>query len=257
MSTYKFSVGKLKLYQGASLIREIIPTKIIEINYNLTTHKEIEADGTPVDEIREEENLQITCEYVENTYDVSLVKGLSYDVVLETGVNSGGISATIAGCKLVGYSLRTSQDEFATGTLTFSKIGAIDSVAGSTPTKQKVKFGSVYIGDSAYVVPEYVGNAQSLIIPTALGVLCRSTTDMGGGQLNIRVAGYVKKTTRLEMEQYLISLYNSLATTPQTLTVEFGLTNYTITNCYWVSGRPDGNKKTYTNFELEFIKSAY
>ena len=80
---------------------------------------------------------------------------------------------------------------------------------------------------------------------------------MGGGQLTITVNGTVKKTTRLELEQYLLSLYTSLSTEPDTLTVEYGLTSYTITNCYLSRGNPGGANKTYSDFSLEFLKSAF
>ena len=165
-------------------------------------------------------------------------------------------------CRLTGYRVNASQSSFSITTLTFSKRGDIDLLPGEEPTKQLVKFakeggGEVYIGDSAYVVTTYKGNAKGLIIPTALGVLPRSTNDLGGGELNIQIKGYVGKSTRLELEQYLITLYNQLSTGVGTLTVEYGASSYTIDNCIWTGGSPDTNNKEHTSFELSFLKSAY
>jgi hypothetical protein len=103
----------------------------------------------------------------------------------------------------------------------------------------------------------YEGNVQPLIIPTALGVLVRTTQHLGGGQLSINVSAYAKKSTRLELEQYILNLYISLAVGPETLTVEYGATSYTIPNCVFARGTPAGSNKVYGNFSVDFIKSAY
>jgi len=254
--TYKFSVGKVKLFQNGVLKKEIIPLTEISIRYSLTTHQERGPDGELIDEFKDTESLEVSFAYATDDYDLNLIKGEDYDITFEQTTEGRGISVTIASCKLTGYELTTTQNSFATTRVTFSKKGAIDSSPGEEPTKQKVKFGSVYLGDSAIVNTSYDGNVQTLIIPTALGVLIRSTQDMGGGALKITVRGYVKKDTRLELEQYLINLYSQLSTGKQDLTVEYGASSYTIPNCYWVSGRPEGDK-TYSNFTLEFVKSAY
>jgi hypothetical protein len=253
---YKFSVGKIKLNVGATTYKTIIPNQSINIAYSLSTTKKLNESGQPIDEFTEEETITITVVYATDTFDVNLMKGNSYDLVMEVGGEGGGIAATLYNCKCIGCEIRTSQDEFSTTQLTFSKRGAIDGVTGE-PTKQRVKFGSTYLGDSATVNPTYQGNVQSIVIPTALGILIRTTTDMGGGQLGITVSGYVKKTTRLELEAYLISLFTALSTAKGTLTIEYGLTSYTITNCAFVAGKPSAGTKNHTDFEIEFIKSAY
>ena len=254
---YKFSIGKLKLKQGLSVIKEIIATTDITIDYRMSTRREYNEGGVPIEEMKEEEQLTLTCTFATNAYEPSIIQGDIYDLVLEAGVSGGGVTATIANCKLTGYSVRQAENEFSTTTITFSKIGPIDSAPGASITKQRVKFGSVYLGDSATVTPSYDGNVQSLIIPTALGILVRSTEDMGGGSLSLTVSGYVAKTTRLELEQYLINLYTALATASGILTVEYGATSYTIPSCYFQSGRPESGKKNHTNFEIQFLKSAY
>jgi|GEM_PF-2053253 len=257
MSTFKFSVGKVLLKQGGVLKKEIVPTTDISIDYAITTHKEYGTQGEITDETKDTETLTITISYSTDIYDTALVKGEDYDIFFETGHDGGGVAVTFADCRLTGYSVRTAQSEFSITTLTFSKRGAIDAVPGEEITKQKVKFGSVYIGDSASVSPSYSGNVQPLIIPTALGVLIQSTSDLGGGHLTIRVNGFVKKDTRLELEQYLINLYSLLATGKDTLTIEHGLTSYTIPNCYWSGGSPGAGNRQFTDFELTFVKSAF
>lgn len=258
MGVYKFSVGKVKLKQGVVIKKEIINTTSVEIIYDLTTERKLDHNGKAIDEFKTEERLDITMTYTDSIdYDTVLIKGDVYDIVLETGHGGGGLAATLADCKLKGYSVRASQDTFSEVTLTFSKIGDIDSAPGDPITKQRVKFGAVYIGDSAYVIPEYEGNVNSLIIPTALGVLIRSTGNMGGGQQSIRINGYVKKDSRLELEQYLLNLYNSLSTDKQDLTIEYGVNFYVITNCYFRAGRPAGGNKNFTDFEIELVRSSY
>ena len=254
---YKFGIGKLKLKQSGTTIKEIIPATEISIDYRLTTKREYNESGVAIDELKEEEQLTLTCTFASNAYEPSIIQGDIYDLVLETGVSGGGIAATIANCKLTGYNIRETHDQFSVTTITFSKIGAIDSAPGASITKQRVKFGSVYLGDSATITPSYDGNVQPIIIPTALGILIQSTGVMGGGSLSIGVSGYIAKTTRLELEQYLINLYSSLSTGAQTMTIEYGGTSYTISNCYWQSGRPEVGKLNHTNFELTFIRSAY
>lgn len=257
MSVYKFSVGKVLLKQNDVLKKEIIPTTDISIDYAITTHKEYGTQGEITDETKDTETLTITISYSTDIYDTTLVKGEDYDIFFETGAYGGGVAVTFADCKLTGYSVRTAQSEFSITTLTFSKRGAIDAEPGEEITKQRVKFGSVYIGDSASISPSYSGNVQPLIVPTALGVLIQSTSDLGGGHLTIRVKGFVKKDTRLELEQYLINLYSSLSPGKDTLTIEYGLTSYTIPNCHWSGGSPGAGNRNFSDFECTFVKSGH
>jgi len=257
MQNFKFSVGKLVLKQSAVTVKEIIPTTEIGMDYGITTEKKYNEDGVVIDEFKDTETLTISVSYATEDFDTSLAEGSIYDLYFTTGANGGGIEVTFAGCRLIKYIVSQSQSGFSITALTFSKTGPIDAVPGDSITKQRVKFGSDYIGDSAYANINYVGNVQPIVVPTALGILIQSTSDLGGGQLEIKISGYVKKTTRLELEQYLINLYNALSTGSGTLTVEYGATSYTITNCYWRSGSPSISNKNFTDFELTFIKSAY
>ena len=259
--TYSFGIGKVELKQSSVVIKSILPTKNIQINHNVTTSKELDADGVVTDMYVEEESTNITIAFAGDNFDADLAVHDEYDLVFTT-VNSRGISVTLANCSLTSYTVTSSQGDFVTGVLTFSKIGGIDDAAGTTPTKQTVKFtkiggGTVYLGDSAYVNTSYQGNANSFIIPTALGVLVQSTNDLGGGQLGIQVSCTVNKATRLELEQYMITLYSQITTESGTLTVEYGLSSYTIASCYWVNGSPSGSNKKHTTFSLSFLKSGY
>lgn len=261
MPNYSFSIGKVELKQSGVTIKEILPTQNIDIDHSITTVREIGPDGEVTDEYRDEETTTISITFAEDNFDTGLTVDEEFDLVFST-VNNYGISVILANCRLTGYKINSAQGQFVTATITFSKRGAIDDTPGTEPTKQKVKFskiggGDVYLGDSAYANVGYQGNAQSLIIPTALGVLVQSTNDLGGGQLGITINGYVKKDTRLELEQYLINLYSQISTEAGTLTVEYGASSYTITNCYWTGGSPAGGNRTHTKFSLSFIKSAY
>lgn len=260
---YSFGIGKVELKQSGVTVKSILPTQNIEIDHSVTTTKEIGPDGEVTDEYKDEESTVITVSFAEDNFDEDLVADEEYDLVLTT-VNDYGISVTLANCRLVGYRVTSAQGTYVTGVLTFSKRGAIDDApgGGSEPTKQTVSFnkvggGTVAIGDSAYINVGYQGNAQSFIIPTALGVLVQSTNDLGGGQLSISVNAYVNKSTRLELEQYLLNLYSQLSTEAGTLTVQYGGSSYTITNCYWTSGSPASSNKVHSKFSLSFIKSGY
>jgi len=255
---YHFAVGQLVIKNGITVVKTIDNARNINVEYNISTHNEVGADGVVTDSIVEEESLTITAEWSDVGFDSSLAVGAYLDLYLQPGYNNSGIaSITFARCRITGYSVRSAQGEFVICQLTVTKTGAIGAGAGVEPTVQRVKFGSVYLGDSATVTTGYEGNVQSLIIPTALGVLLRTTQDLGGGQLSITVHGYVKKATRLELEQYLINLYTLLSTSPGTITVEYGASSYTILDCVFARGTPEGGNKLYGNFTIEFLKSAY
>jgi len=255
---YKFSVGDLIFKQSTTVIKTVDNARSINIEFNITTHKETDAEGVTTDETVDEQTLTITAEWTDVGFDSTLAQGEYYDITLQPSVKGTGMAfVTFARCRLTNYSVRSAQGEFVIVSVSLTKTGPLDSTPGTEPTKQKIKFGDVYLGDSATLTVGYDGNVNTLVIPTALGVLVRSTQAMGGGQLSISVSGYVKKNTRLELEQYLISLYTLLDPNPNTLTVEYGLTTYTVPNCYFSRGSAGSSGKVYDNFSLEFLKSAY
>lgn len=253
---YSFSIGKVKIKNGSSVVKEIIPLQDVSIDYSLTTHEELNPDGVVASTNDDVKKTTISFSYAAEATDISLISDIDYDLVFEAN-GDRGLAVTLAGCRLTGYVLKEAQGNFVIVTLTFTKKGAIDSTPGSSPTQQTIQFGSTYIGDTAYVTTSYRGNAKTIIVPTLLGVLMRSTADLGGGQLEIHVTGFKKCSSRLELEQYLLTLYASLATGANTLTIAYGGSNYTITNCYWSEGSPEAGNKTYGNFSLTFLKTAY
>jgi hypothetical protein len=263
MPSYKFSVGKVDIKESGVTLEEVVPLNDIDIRYDVTTTRKYDADGVPLDEFIETESISVTVSYAtEDGVNLSNLQNKDIDLYFQAGADGHGVSVTIASLKLTGYSYRQAQGAFTVVTLTFSKSsGDITSSPGDTPTHQQVYFGEagswVQIGDYASISTSYSGNARGLIIPTALGVLVRSTSELGGGQLDIKVNGYVKKTTRLELEQYLINLYSQLSTGKKSLRVVYGASTYTISDCVWSSGSPDTGSKKYSDFELSFIKSAY
>ena len=253
----QFSVGQVKLKQSSVTKKTIVPLTSVSLNHEVATSTAIREDGIITDIFKEEEKTTITMSYAAESFDTTLIAGADYDIYFEAGTPGHGIVATLASCKLTSYDLKQTQDGFAIATVVFLKKGPLTDAPGTSITKQRVKFDSTYLGDSAFVTPIYSGNVQTYILPTALGVLVRSTSDMGGGELKLTVSCMVEKTTRLELEQYLITLYGALSTGSKTLTVEYGATSYTITDCKWVGGSAAGGSKKHSEFSLEFIKSAY
>jgi len=260
---YQFSVGNLVLKQGIVVIKTIDLAKNISIDYRINTHKEYGPEGQVISEDIETEDLTLSCDFMEASFDTGLDVGAYYDIVLDLGGEGGntGISLTLYNCRITGYNMKSSQAEFVISTLSFSKRGKITDGSGA-PTVQTVKFGpgngsDIYIGDHASVDVSYDGNVIDYIIPTALGIGLMSTNYVGGGKLNIAVKGYVKKASKIEVEQYLINLYTSLRTLSGTLTVAYGLTSYTLTNVCFMRGSASGGGTIYANFTLDFIKSAY
>ena len=253
---YKFSVSNIRLTSiETAYTKEITTTKSIEINYIVTTTREIGADGIATNEYKDEERITISFEYNDNI-DTSLIAGKRYNIELLTGTEGGGISITLNNCLLTSYATRLSQDEFVNIRVEFSKIGAIDSPE-TMPTQQRVKFDGIYLGDTAHLTTTLQGNVVSRIIPTALGTIFQTTSQMGGGLTSLSIKAKVKKDTRLELEQYVTSLFASLATSKKSLVVEYGVTSYTITNCVLLSGRMSSDFKNYCELEFEFQKSTY
>lgn len=256
--TYKFSVGNVAIKDGDTVVKNISNAKNIELDYSISTTKEVGPDGVLLDEYKDEERLTITIEFTDDKFDTNLSQDKYYDVYLTTGPHNSGIAITFTKCKLTSYRVRTAQGEFLTATITFSKTGPLTHQPGQEePARQKIKFGNVYLGDSATLVTSFQGNVVSHIIPTALGVLLRSTQEIGGGSLNITVRGVVKRDTRLELEQYFINLLTSLDTNKNTLTVEYGDMSYSITDCYFTEGSLSDRVSNHSEFTLTFQKSAY
>jgi len=251
---YKFSVGKATLTSlQTGYVKVVDVATSIEFNYDMTTIKEVGPDGIPTDEIKDEEKITLSFEFTDDV-DTALIAGQTYDIVLTPGVEGGGISLSLENCRLTNYNVRTSQNNFVAIRVSFSKVGPIDS---GTATKQQIAFGGVALGDSAYLVPSYQGNVINRIIPTALGTIFQTTGQTGGGLTTIKVKARVKKSTRLELEQYVTNLFSILSTSKASLVVSQGVTSYTLTNCIYVNGSMHDIYKNYVEMEFEFQRSSY
>jgi len=259
---FKFSVGKVTIKEGDTILKTITPLTDVEFRYSTSRERKTDAEGNVTDEFETTKTYEITISYAtSDDIDLQTLEDKTLDLYFETVNGERGMDFTFASCTVSDYSYRQAQDQFTIVTITFSKQGPLDSTPGEEPVRQKVYFGEtgnwVQIGDSAYIVPSYTGNAQSLIIPTALGVLIRSTATLGGGALTITVRAYVSKDTRLELEQYCLNLFSQLSTGKKSLRVEYGGSSYTISDCYWVDASVSSENKLYTELTLKFIKSAY
>ncbi len=66
--TYSFGIGKVELKQSSVVIKSILPTKNIQINHNVTTSKELDADGVVTDMYVEEESTNITIAFAGDNF---------------------------------------------------------------------------------------------------------------------------------------------------------------------------------------------
>ena len=256
---YKFGIGRAKLTALETvLVKEIETATNIEFDYNVTESQQLGPEGEIQDTFKEEEKTSLTIEFADDI-DTDLILGQRYDIELTPGVEGGGFtSIDLTNCRLTGYNVKSTQGQFVIVRVTFTKIGAIGS-SNSDPTAdlQTIKFGSIYLGDSAYLTSSYEGNVVSRIIPTALGTIFQTTGQTGGGKTTIKVTARVKKDTRLLLEAYVTNLFSSLSTDEETLTIEQSGDEYTLTNCVFVTGSMNGDYKTHTEIQLEFQKSSY
>lgn len=254
---YAFSIGSMALKQGGATIKTVSNTVDASINYSISTHKEYGPEGQVTSEEVETEEMTVECSYFEATYDTTISIGQYYDVVFSTDPSGRAMPLTLANCRITGYNVSLSQDGFTRATITFSKKGKPTDAPGATVAKETVQFGSTYLGDSAYLDMSYEGNVITHIIPTALGTIFQSTSQVGGGVQEIQVNGYVAKASRLEVEQYLMNLASTLSTSSGTLTVTYGGSSYTVTGCYFKSLSKSGGSGKYANFTVTFQRSAY
>lgn len=119
-------------------------------------------------------------------------------------------------------------------------------------SKGNVIYNSVRIGDMAWIEATYQGNVTSKIIPRALGVSIRSTTENGGGVYSIVVRAWIIKNSRKEFEDYIKSLRTSLGNGPSTLTSD----SSSYTNCYITRIAPDSGYTKFGFFTVELIQSV-
>lgn len=118
-------------------------------------------------------------------------------------------------------------------------------------SKGNVTFNSTRIGDLAWIEISYQGNSSVKIIPRAIGVRIRSTTENGGGQNSIIVRAWIIKNSRKDFEDYIKGLRVSLGNGPATLNSDG--TDYT--NCYLNNISVDSGYTKFGFFTIEFIQS--
>jgi hypothetical protein len=121
---------------------------------------------------------------------------------------------------------------------------------------KRIKWKSTDLGHYGYVFFDYQGNLDVQIIPRAKGVKIRSTTEMGGGLLNITVVALVAKDSRTSLEEY-ISGFDTLLTLNTEGTLQITDDNGTInlTNCYLDSFTQSAEDLKVNTITFKFIKS--
>lgn len=117
----------------------------------------------------------------------------------------------------------------------------------------RVTWKDVSIGDHAYVSFSYQGNNDVRVIPRAVGVVIRSTSEMGGGLLTITVRGVKAEDTRVAVEQYFSAAHGTFnLTEPGSLVIDGSLT---LTDCYLEAFDQDDQDLKSNTFTFRFIKS--
>lgn len=119
-------------------------------------------------------------------------------------------------------------------------------------SKGNVTYNSVRIGDMAWIEMSYQGNPSVKVIPRAVGVRIRSTTENGGGINTISVRAWVIKDSRKEFEDYIKGLNAALGNGPSTLTSD----GSSYTNCYLSKITADPGYTKFGFFSIEFIQSV-
>lgn len=119
-------------------------------------------------------------------------------------------------------------------------------------SKGNVTYNSVRIGDMAWIEMSYQGNPSVKVIPRAVGVRIRSTTENGGGINTISVRAWVIKDSRKEFEDYIKGLNAALGNGPSTLSADG--TSYS--NCYLNKISADPGYTKFGFFTVELIQSV-
>ena len=114
-------------------------------------------------------------------------------------------------------------------------------------------FGTVQIGDYAFVVPS--SNAQLAVetIPRAQGTIIKF---MGGGTQNLSLNAWVVNFAarrRKELEEFFRDLEASLIDeSPATLTVN----EVVYEDCFYSSFSAGGSSRHFDTFEVQFVRSS-
>jgi len=121
---------------------------------------------------------------------------------------------------------------------------------------KRVAWKGITLGDYGFVTFDYQGNTDVTIIPRAKGVKIRSTTEMGGGLLNINVSILVSKASRSALEAYVSGLDAALTlNTEGSLVISDTNGTLTLTNCYLDSFSQSNEDLKVNTLTFKFIKS--
>jgi len=108
------------------------------------------------------------------------------------------------------------------------------------------------LGVTEWVNIDYTGNVQTRIIPRAKGVKIWNTSEIGGGVLTVTVDTFIVKSSRLEVEQYVLNLINNLANKKGDLVIEG---TFTVSDCYINDIRSSKSDNRWNYITITFVKS--
>jgi hypothetical protein len=110
-------------------------------------------------------------------------------------------------------------------------------------------FGGVNIGDFGWLEVSHENEVEVHKIPRADGAILRRR---GGGLKTLTVHGWVKKTSRKSLEEYINSLAGAFGSGLADLVVN----GNTYSNCILKSISPGSDYYTWSRFSIVFYKSG-
>ena len=120
----------------------------------------------------------------------------------------------------------------------------------------RIYWKDVLIGDHGFLSVSYIGNTDVRVIPRAKGVRIRTTEELGGGYLKIRVSGIVSKTNRIDLEEYFLTLDSVFELNASgTLKVYGDAKQLELTDCVLEDYSQEENDLKSNTFSMTFIKS--
>ena len=82
MGNYSFSVGTVEVWNSGSsgtLVQSLAPATDINIDWALSTYRDIGPNGELLEEFKDEETTTISIDYAGGSLPVTLIKGDYYD----------------------------------------------------------------------------------------------------------------------------------------------------------------------------------
>lgn len=128
MYSFKFSVGKLKIdsvevaaCQGISVSYDGNPAEFYGADFRYPLAMELGNQSCEISVENAEFNLE-NFPGDEGGIAATLLDNALVDVVLEAGVNGGGLTGTIKSCKVTAFEITSTQDDFVKATITLKKV---------------------------------------------------------------------------------------------------------------------------------------